>query len=212
MSTVIPVQEPIFAYTSAGTFDEYCQTQPTEYRDLLRRIYAGARIDAATQLYLATYPVWLTAVLILEEQTPDTAMIAPIVQRFAECCPRLEVRYCSADGDLSALNELADDDLDLEEELEDMDLPLLIFFDDEWNQAGRWGPRPAAAEDRLDAWLNSHPRYDELLDSDEEEDSPELEVLIDELIHQMRVWYNDDLTAACVQEIRELLEGLEPEE
>jgi len=212
MSTVIPVQEPIFAFTSAKTFDEYCQSQPGESRRLLQRIFASVRLDPETQLYLATYTVWLTAVLIVEDQTPDTAMIAPILERIADACPRLVLRILSPVDDLAAVNELADDELDLEEELDDIDLPLLLLFDEEWNQQAHWGPRPATAEERLDQWLAAHPVYQTLLDDesiDSIEDSPELEKLVDELTHQMRLWYNNDLTAACVEEIRALLVALE---
>jgi len=205
MPTVIPVQEPVFASTSGQTFDAYCQAQPTETQRLLRRILAERRIDPDTQRYLATYPVWLTAILLVEDQTPDTVVMTPTLARIADACPRLELRVVSDRTDLSALNELVDDALDLEEDLDDLDLPLLFFFDEEWNQQARWGPRPAAAEARLDEWLAAHPVYERML----EEDCSEMEELVDQLTHQMRLWCNDDLTAACIGEIRDILATLE---
>lgn len=212
ISNVIPVQEPFFVLTAGATFAEYCDSLPSEQSLALRRLLTGVRIDPETQLYLSGYPVWVNCFVVVEDQTPDTAMIAPILARLADCCPRMELRYFSADGDLAALNELVDDELDLEEDLDDLDLPLLLFFDDEWNQVGQWGPRPEAAEDRLDAWLAGHPNYAALMDSDDEEDSPELDMLVEELTHQMRLWYNDDLTGACVEEIRAVLQSLESDE
>ncbi|MBI3958700.1 MAG: thioredoxin family protein [Chloroflexi bacterium] len=209
MSTVIPVQEPIFAFTAGETFHEFCNAQPLELAGLLRRIFASTRIDPDTQLYLTTYPTWLTCVVIVEDQTPDTAMIVPILVRMADACPRLELCILSTTMDLTAINELMDDDLDLEEDIDDLDLPLLIFFDEEWNQQAQWGPRPVAAEKRLDAWLAAHPVYEKLLEDDSNDDSPALERLVEQLTHQMRLWYNDDLTAACVGEIRAILEKLE---
>lgn len=209
MSTLISVQEPIFAFTAGETFDAFCNAQPLELAGLLRRIFAGTRIDPDTQLYLATYPNWLSWIVLVEDQTPDTALIVPILVRMADACPRLELRIISDSTDLAALNELADDDLDLEEELDNIDLPLLLFFDEEWNQQARWGPRPAAAEKRLDDWLAAHPEYEALLDDEKSDNSPALEQLIHQLTHQMRLWYNDDLIAACVGEIRAILEKLE---
>ncbi len=209
MSTVISVQEPIFAFTAGETFKEFCNAQPLELAGLLRRIFAGTRIDPDTQLYLATYPNWLTCVVLVEDQTPDTAMIVPILVRIADACPRLELRIVPDTTDLTALNELVDDELDLEEDMGDIDLPLLLFFDEEWNQQARWGPRPAAAEKRLDDWLTIHPEYEALLDDEKSDNSPALEQLVNQLTHQMRLWYNNDLTAACVGEIRAILEKLE---
>jgi len=209
MSTVISVQEPIFVFTSGETFGEFCNAQPLELAGLLRRIFAGVRIDPDTQLYLATYPNWLTCIVLVEEPAPDTAMILPILVRIAEACPRLELRIISDTTDLAALNELVDDELDLEEDLGDVDLPLLLFFDEEWNQQARWGPRPVAAEKRLDEWLATHPEYEALLDDENSDNSPALEQLVVQLTHQMRFWYNNDLTAACVGEIRAILEKLE---
>lgn len=209
MSSVIPIQEPIFAFTSGETFQEFCHAQPLELGGLLRRVFAGTRIDPETQLYLATYPNWLTCVVIVEDQTPDTVMIVPILARIADACSRMDMRILTTTMDLTAINDLADDDLDLEEYLDDIDLPLVIFFDEEWNQQARWGPRPAAAEKRLEEWLAAHPVYARLLEDEESEDSPELEQLVDELTHRMRLWYKDDLTGACVGEIRAILERLE---
>jgi len=209
MSTVIPVQEPVFAFTSGETFDEFCAAQPQELATLLRRVFAGARIDADTQLYLATYPTWLTCVVLVEDQTPETTIILPILVRLADACPRLELRILSPAMDLTAINELVEEDMDLEEDLDDMDLPLLLFFDEEWNQQARWGPRPAAAEERLESWMTAHPEYEALLEDEESDDSPELDRLLDVLTHQMRFWYNDDLSKATVAEIRAILEKLE---
>ena len=212
MSIAIPIQEPVFAFTSGETFDQFCTAQPSELAGLLRRIFAGVRLDPDTQLYLTNFPTWLTAVAIVEDMAPDTAVIVPILVRMAEACPRLELRIISTAMDLTALNELVEEDMDLEEDLDDLDLPLVLFFDEEWNQQARWGPRPAAAEKRLADWLAAHPEYEELLDSDAEDDSPELLRLLAQLTHQMRFWYNDDLTAACIGEIREILEKMEPNE
>ena len=212
MSIPIPIQEPVFAFTSGETFDDFCTTQPLELAGLLRRIFAGVRLDPDTQLYLTNFPTWLSCVAIVEDMAPDTAMIVPILVRMAEACPRLELRIVSTAMDLTALNEIVEEDMDLEEDLDDLDLPLVLFFDEEWNQQARWGPRPAAGEKRLADWLAAHPEYEEILDSDAEDDSPELTHLLEQLIHQMRFWYNDDLTAACIGEIREILEQMEPNE
>ena len=92
--------------------------------------------------------------------------------------------------------------------LADIDLPRLFIFDEEWNQQAQWGPRPEAAEARLDEWLTSNPDYEQLLAEDETDDSARLDQLISDLTAQMRLWYNHDLTSACIAEIMALLDEL----
>jgi hypothetical protein len=212
MSVIIPVNEAIFAFTSGLTFRDYLQHVDHEERRFLSQRYDLVRISPQIQRVLVTYPNWLYWVLLVSEETPDTLMVLPIVQRLAELCPRIDLRILSDEADLSALNELVDEEIDLEEDLADIDLPHLFIFDEEWNQQAEWGPRPAIAEERLEQWLSAHPDYEVLLADEENEDSPRLEQLITELTHQMRLWYNDDLTQACAAEIMQILEALQVDE
>lgn len=206
------MQEAVFAFTSGLTFDEYVDQLDRDAGDFLRRRYDTIRLHQDDQAYLSTYSTWLYLVLLVTEDSPDTMMITPVLERVAEISPRLDLRIAPDDADLTLLNELVDDEVDLEEELDDLDLPLLFIFDEEWNQRTQWGPRPQAAEERLDDWLEENPEYETLLADEEAEDSEELTRLVDELTNLMRLWYNDDLTRACVTEIREILDELRDEE
>jgi hypothetical protein len=212
MSVTISVNEGIFAFTSGLTFREYIRNLTVEQRLFLERRYEAVRISPAIQSQLATYPLWLYWVLLVNNETPDTLMVLPIVQRLAELCPRIDLRILSDEADMAALNELVDDEINLDEDLAEIDMPHLFIFDEEWNQQAQWGPRPQAAEDRLDQWLSAHPDYEPLLADDDFEDPERLEALIVELTDQMRLWYNDDLTAACAAEIATILEALQSEE
>ncbi len=208
MSAHISVTETIFTFTAGQTFRDYLLSFDPAQRQLLSRRYSAVRIPADVQEMLASYPLWLYWVLVVSNETPDTLMILPIIQRLVELCPRIDLRIFSDEADLSALNDLVDDDIDLGEDLAEVDLPHLFIFDEEWNQQAHWGPRPQAAEERLDQWLSSHPEYEPLLAEEENDDSDRLEKLIAELTAQMRLWYNDDLTGACVAEIVTLLADL----
>jgi hypothetical protein len=212
MSVTISVNEAIFAFTSGLTFREYILNLPVEQRLFLERRYEAVRISPTIQSHLATYPLWLYWVLLVNDETPDTMMVLPIVQRLAELCPRIDLRILSDEADMAALNELVDDEINLEDDLAEIEMPHLFIFDEEWNQQAQWGPRPQAAEERLDQWLSAHPDYEPLLADDEVEDPERLEALIVELTDQMRLWYNDDLTAACAAEIATILEELQSEE
>ncbi|MEZ4637146.1 MAG: thioredoxin family protein [Caldilineaceae bacterium] len=208
MSIEIQCNEAIFAFTDGQTFSEYAHRFEPEQRLALTRRYDAVRVPVDAQSTLATYPVWLYWVLLVSDDTPDTLMVLPIVQRMAELSPRIDLRVLSDEADLSALNELVDDEIDLDEALADIDLPRLFIFDEEWNQQAQWGPRPEAAEARLDEWLTSNPDYEQLLAEDETDDSARLDQLISDLTAQMRLWYNHDLTSACIAEIMALLDEL----
>lgn len=209
MSALITVNEAIFAFTSGLTFQEYVQAVDFEQRRFLLQRYQSIRISPKIQYALSVYPIWLYWVLLVSEETPDTLMIVPIVQRLAELSPRIDLRIITDDADLAALNELVDEEIDLEEDLGELDLPHLFVFDEEWSQLAQWGPRPASAEQRLDQWLSTHPDYETLLADEEQEDPARLEQLIIKLTHQMRLWYNDDLTDACAAEFMKMLEDLQ---
>lgn len=207
MSIQIPYTEAIFAFTSGQRFREYVRRFAPEPRLALSRRYDAVRVPADVQDTLATYPVWLYWVLLVSNDTPDTLMVLPIVQRLAELSPRIDLRILADEDDLSALNALVDE-VDLDEDLADIDLPRLFIFDEEWNQQAQWGPRPEAAEERLEQWLAANPDYEQLLADDENADPVRLEQLISELMAQMRLWYNDDLTNAAIAEIMVLVNDL----
>ncbi len=204
---IIHSHEAIFTFTAGLTFAHYLGHLPLESRQFLRRRYDIVRIDPDTQGFLATYPTWLYWVILVSEETPDTRMILPIVQRLAESSPRIDLRIVSDEADLSALNRLLDQEMDLEEAAGDLEMPLLLVFDEEWNYQAQWGPRPQAAEARLESWLADHPTYEALMDESAEA-SEAAEALIAKLTNQMRIWYNDDLTVACIGEIRAMLNAL----
>jgi hypothetical protein len=210
MSVIIPVHEAIFGFTSGYTFLEYLRTLDREHHKALLERYHLVYVDPQIQSFLTTYPRWLCLVLLVSDDTPDTMMVLPIVQRLVDLSPRLELRIVTDEADLVSLNELVDESIDLEEDLADHDLPLLFIFDEEWTQQAQWGPRPEAAEQRLEQWFANHPDYEKLLAEDNGE-AERLEQLIDELTYQMRLWYNDDLTRACVVEVAEILQRLQPD-
>lgn len=212
MTIHIPYNEAIFAFTAGETFREYLLRFGPTQRLALSQRYDAVRIHTDAQNILSTYPVWLYWVLLVSDDTPDTLMVLPIVQRLAELSPRIDLRILSDEADLAALNTLVDEEIDLAEDLADIDLPRLFIFDEEWNQQAQWGPRPEAAEERLEQWLTSHPDYEHLMAEDDSEDPDRLEQLIAELTAQMRLWYNDDLTVACIDEIMALVNELNNED
>lgn len=195
---------PQLALMVANTFDEFCAISP--YKDLLKCRYQEANIQADTQLYLTEYPHWLNWVLIVEEDLPDTLVLAPMIQRMAEHAPRSSIYILRAEDDLSLVDN-AFDEIDLgEDDLLELEMPLLLFFNEEWQYLSQWGPRPRATEAHLDGWLERHAEFEPLALSEDDADQVAHARLLDMLTYEMRVWYRSQLDHECCKEIHAVLE------
>ncbi len=201
----LPIQDKAFLFTANLTLSEYLDTLSVQ-RPLLRTRMAEVRLPTDKQDFLVTYPDILNLLLVVSEDAPETAIILPIIERIVAASPRLVLRVIRDTDDLSGL-EATIDDLDLGEDSE-TDLPLLLIFDEEWNWREQWGPRPEAAEPRFDRWIETHPAFEQLSNSDEEEDQDAYWQLAEQLLQEMRVWYNSGLDQECIGEICALLEAV----
>ena len=92
--------------------------------------------------------------------------------------------------------------------LEEWDLPQFLVFDEDWELVAQWGPRPDAAEAKLDAWLRKHPEYEALGEEETPAAQQQYATWAQELVYEMRTWYNSGLTKACLDEWRDLLVSL----
>ncbi len=203
----IPMDEPAIAFGQGMAFQAYLRSLPLETRHFMRCRAAWTRLSPEDQAFFATYPLEIRMVILVSDEMPDSMLVTPVIHRIAQSGPRLSLSIVCDDMDLVPLNEMLEE-MDLATDLEEVDLPLLFLFDEEWHQVGTWGPRPRAAEERLEAWMAANPSYARLLAQEGEADTAELHRLMAELIAQMSLWYNDDLTQATVDEIRELLAAL----
>jgi hypothetical protein len=85
------------------------------------------------------------------------------------------------------------------------DLPLLLSFDDEWQFQEQWGPHPQAIEPFLEGWLAQHSEVERLADDDSLEGQHAYARLVEQLLYEMRIWYNSSLNHACGEELCGLL-------
>lgn len=197
---------PQLAMMVGYTFNEFCET--TAHKKLLQCRYQEANIRADVQLYLSEFPDWLNWVLIVEEDLPDTLVLTPLIQRLAEHSPRSSIYLARAEDDLSLLDSTLEQ-IDLsEEDLLEAELPMLLFFNEEWQYLSQWGPRPQATEPYLDNWMEAHPEFEALALSDEDADQEMHTELLNALTYEMRVWYLSELDHKCCEEIQTVLESI----
>jgi len=207
---ILPIQQKIFSFTTGLTASEFLATTPALAR-LLRQRLTEVRVPTPLQDFFVTYPDMLNFALLVSEDAPETAIILPIWMRVVQLSPRFSLRIFRDTDNLNLLNQITDD-VELSEDLTEVELPLCLLFDEEWNYQTQWGPHPQAAEPFLDQWFEEHGEYETLAEDDSPEAQRSYAVLIQDLIQQMRVWYNSELDRACLQEIRDLLAGLREED
>ncbi|MEZ4725717.1 MAG: thioredoxin family protein [Caldilineaceae bacterium] len=208
--SVLPIQQKIFSFTTGLTAAEFLAATPALAK-LLRQRLAEVRVPTPIQEFFVTYPDLLHFALLVSEDAPETPIILPIWMRVAQLSPRFSLRIFRDTDNLNLLNQITDD-LELGEDLTEVELPLCLLFDEEWNYQTQWGPHPQAAEPFLDQWFEEHGEYETLAEDDSPAAQRNYALLIQDLIQQMRVWYNSELDRACLQEIRDLLASLREED
>lgn len=207
---ILPVQQKVFAFTTGLTAAEFLAATPA-LANVVQQRCREVRIPTPVQDYFVNYPDQLNFALLLSEEAPETPIILPLWIRIAQLSHRFALRIFRDTDNLHLLNQLVEE-IDLNEDLGELELPLCLLFDEEWNQQSQWGPHAQAAEPFLDRWFEQHSDYETLADDETPEAQRRYAALINDLIYQMRVWYNSELDRATLQEIRDLFATLREEE
>lgn len=196
-------------FSLSPTFAEYLASKPA-FADLLQARRREIRVSAEEQSFFSTYPDSMHVVVVIAEESPDTPSVLPLLAHIVAQCPRMDLRIVREE-DAPALAVLLADDQESRDNLLTLDLPLVIFYDEEWQIQERWGPQPQAIEPYLEAWLERNPEYEALADDNSPAAQAKFACLAERLASEMRLWYNSGLSQACAAEIRELLAGLNDE-
>lgn len=203
---ILAVTQKAVLFTTGLTFPEFLENTPA-LRPGLQNRRQEVRLPPETQEFLVNYPEILHWVVLLDEDAPETTVVVPILVRMARSSPRFTL-HVAGDHELPALLNALADDLELNGDAQDLDLPQLLLYDEEWNFQGQWGPHPQAADRYLDEWFAQHTEYEILAESHVPTDQEKYALLLDELTHKMRVWYNSGLNRAAIQEVHALLATL----
>jgi hypothetical protein len=207
---ILPVQQKIFAFTAGLTPPEFLSATPALAKFVKQRA-SELRIPPPVQDFLITYPDHLNFALLVSEEAPETPIILPIWMRIAQSSSHFSLRIFRDTDNLNLLNQIMEE-VDLQEDLSELELPLCFIFDEEWNYQTQWGPHPQAAEPFLDKWFEEHGEYEALAEDDTPDAQQKYSLLINDLIQQMRVWYNSELDRACMLELSSLLANLREDE
>ena len=121
-------------------FEEFVAAGAVQYRGLWHGIYRLSRV-----------PEWATPSLpkgqgrhllvLAEDWCGDASNIIPALQRWVESVDGLSLRILRRDAHPEVMNYYLTDGA--------RSIPIVIALDEEFNEVGHWGPRPA----ELQAWV-----------------------------------------------------------
>ncbi|MCB0039339.1 MAG: thioredoxin family protein [Caldilinea sp.] len=203
---VLPLDRTL-AFNHCQTYAMFLLEQEDQGRLLTQR-YAETRLLPAVQDAMAHYPDILSILALVDGEDPDTVAVLPIITRLVDSAPRIQLRVLADEDDLTALAMLLPD-LDVDAALEEWDLPQFLIFDEDWELQGQWGPRPAAVERNLEAWLSRYPDYEALAEDESEAGLARFAELTEKLVQEMRIWYNSGSSANCQTEFCDMLTSLQ---
>jgi hypothetical protein len=192
-------------YSCATTFNEFVAASPRQ--EFLEMRLREIRLLPEEQAYFTEYPD-LTHWLIVADDGPDSLVVLPVLAHLAAWIPNLTLRVVRDEDALPVLSALAGDEA-MAMSWDEADLPLLLSFDDEWQFQEQWGPHPQTIEPYLDRWLAGHQEFERLAPDNLPDNLADGQLaysrLSEQLLQEMRLWYNSSLNQACGAEVRALL-------
>ncbi|MGI8508402.1 MAG: thioredoxin family protein [Gemmatimonadaceae bacterium] len=163
-------------FALAQTFDEFVESA-TEYQELWRMGAKRSEVPAGVVADLIKLAQPLHLVVLNEDWCLDAVSTVPPVVKLAEVVPELDVRILGRDANL--------DLMDAHLTGKGRSIPVVIVYDDEWNELGWWGPRPTP----LQNWVNS---VGATLPKEEK-------------YHYVRTWYARDKGETTMRELADMI-------
>ena len=125
-------------FESAQTFSEFLASA-VENRELWEEVYRRARVpEAITGRAMVLRGAWRFLVL-LEDWCVDAASSIPYLVRLVDAVPVFELRLLTRDDN--------PDLMDTHLTGGSRSMPVVIILNEDWQEVGWWGPRPAPLQD-----------------------------------------------------------------
>ena len=187
-------------YESGYAWESYLRGME-EYGETSRKLYAQATIAPETiarfRKLVERHGGSLSVSAMTEAWCGDSAVVLPIVAKLAGSVPGMRLRVLVGKQNPALRDAYHADGFE--------SIPLLSFFDAQWNEIGRWMERPKSANARVNEWVAAHPRIAELYGREEPEAEAELKAIFRGLVAEMAEWYPAGFWADSLAEIEQLL-------
>lgn len=159
-------------FESALSFAEFVE-QAQVNAPLWRDNYRLGRLPADAAARLAALPGRWHLLVIMEDWCGDAVNTVPLLARLAELAPNVDLRVVRRDENPDLIDAHLTNGSSA--------IPIVLVLDDEFDESGSWGPRPAA----LQQWVR--------------DEGMTLEK--DERYRQVRTWYVRDRGRTTVDEV-----------
>ena len=174
--------------------------QMTVNREAMTRRFETVQLTPSERAAVAEIQRPLRVLVMTEDWCGDSLMNLPILARLTEAAPDMEARLFirSRWPDLRAWFA----------ERQITAVPVFAFLDENFQYLGAWVERPKAAYARMAQWNEAHPEVSAIQKDEslsKEERQARLDPIFERLKADMETWYADELQAAAVQEILEIL-------
>ena len=136
--------------------------------------------------------LYITA--LVEDWCPDVVLNVPLVAHLAEAIDGLELRL---------FVRPEHEDLKLAYAAQNvLSIPVISFFNGDWDEVARFVERSAVARAKVIAWTaENYPELDDLRRSSEPEDREKLVAIFTKRFSQMVKWYRQGLWRETLNEI-----------
>jgi hypothetical protein len=125
-------------YLEGLTYDEY-RTRIQKHDGLWNGVYDHFEIPEDAIARLAELPGRRYLLVLAEDWCGDAASLVPIIAKLADAAPdTVEVRVLSRDENLDIMDRYLSRG--------GRSIPIAIVFDEDMQELGWWGPRPAPAQ------------------------------------------------------------------
>lgn len=163
-------------YMEGATFTEYLEGVEKN-RDLWRAVWERVRLPVELVEEARRIPGRWHLLALSEDWCGDAVNTLPVVARFAEAVPGLELRVVGRDDNPDLMDAHLTDG-------RARSIPVVIVLDEDFREIGWWGPRPA----ELQAWVLDH-----------------LDLPSAERYREVRRWYARDRGRTALLELMDLL-------
>lgn len=137
---------------------------------------------------------------LVEDWCPDVVLNVPLVAKLAEAIDGLELRLFIRPEHEDLKQAYAGQNV--------MSIPVISFFNGDWDEVARFVERSAIAQAKVIAWTaENYPELDNLRRSSEPEDREKLVAIFTKRFSQMVKWYRQGLWRESLNEIEAQLAG-----
>lgn len=128
-------------FESALRFPEYLETV-RKHEPLWRGVHERARVPETIVAEARALPGTWHLLALSEDWCGDAVNILPVVARFTEALPNVDLRVLARDENLDIMDAHLTNG-------RSRSIPVFILYDEDFRERGWWGPRPS----RLQKWV-----------------------------------------------------------